>query len=185
MMPALNKKLPLALCRRARTMRGDDADIAWMRRAIALAQRAAQQGEVPVGAIVVHGDRIIGEGFNRREMDADPVAHAEIAAIQQAAKTLGGWRLNECTLVVTLEPCPMCAGAMVNARVGRLVYGASDTKMGAVKTLYQLCNDSRLNHRVHVTAGVLTEECGKLLSEFFTARRKLNRREGAETQRRK
>ncbi|MHB1157943.1 MAG: tRNA adenosine(34) deaminase TadA [Phycisphaerales bacterium] len=161
--------------------KGGEEDIAWMRRAIALAQRAGDRGEVPVGAIVIHDGRIIGEGYNRREMDADPVAHAEIAAIRQAAQTLGGWRLNECTLVVTLEPCPMCAGAMVNARVGRLVYGASDPKMGAVKTLYRLCNDSRLNHRVNVTGGVLAEECGKLLSEFFKARR-MNHR-STETQR--
>lgn len=131
-------------------------------------------GEVPIGCVIVHEPtgRIIGEGFNRRETDCDPTAHAEIVAMRQAGQTLGYWRLVDCTLYVTLEPCPMCAGAMVNARVNRVVYGCADPKAGAVDTLFQICNDPRLNHRLEVVSGLLTDECASLLRDFFQMRRK-------------
>ncbi|MFG0331203.1 MAG: tRNA adenosine(34) deaminase TadA [Phycisphaerales bacterium] len=146
-----------------------------MRAAIDLAKEAWSIGEVPVGALVYRGDEILGRGHNLREDLCDPTAHAEIIAIREAADKLGEWRLNDCTLVVTLEPCPMCAGAIVNGRVGRLVYGASDPKAGAVETLYKLCTDHRLNHRVEVVSGVMAGECSKLLKDFFRERRKANR----------
>jgi tRNA(adenine34) deaminase len=146
--------------------------------AIAEAKRAAELGEVPIGCVVVHNltDRIIGRGFNRRETDHDPTAHAEILALREAARALGHWRLLDCTIYVTLEPCPMCAGAIVNARVPRLVYGCDDPKAGAVRTLFQLCEDARLNHRVDVTAGVLADECASLLQDFFKAQRALGKK---------
>ncbi|MDK2784514.1 MAG: tRNA(adenine34) deaminase [Bacillota bacterium] len=143
----------------------------YMRRALELAREAAARGEVPVGAIVVRNGEIIAEGSNRREEDKDPTAHAELLAIRAAARALGGWRLTGTTLYVTLEPCAMCAGAIVLARVGRLVYGADDPKGGAVRTLYRLVEDERLNHRVQVTPGILAEECGKVLRDFFRRRR--------------
>jgi tRNA(adenine34) deaminase len=149
-----------------------------MRHAIALAQQAASIEEVPIGCVVVDdltGD-IIGRGFNRRETDHDPTAHAEILAIREAARARGHWRLTDTTLVVTLEPCPMCAGAIVNARVPRLVYGCDDPKAGAVRTLYRVCEDPKLNHRVAVTAGVLAEDCAKLLRDFFRAQRALGKK---------
>ncbi|MBL1217299.1 MAG: nucleoside deaminase [Planctomycetes bacterium] len=142
-----------------------------MQHAIMLAHQAAERDEVPVGAVVYRGDQIISEGFNLRECDSDPTAHAEVIAVRAAAKRLGEWRLTDCTLAVTLEPCPMCAGALVNARLGRLVYGASDPKAGAVRTLYTLCNDSRLNHSVEVVGGVCAYECGRLLKDFFKQKR--------------
>lgn len=148
-----------------------DFDIQMMRRALELAQQAAQIGEVPVGAVVCQHETIIAEASNRRELDQDPVAHAEILAIREAAKKIDSWRLDDCTLYVTLEPCAMCAGALVNCRLPRLVYGATDPKMGCVDTLYQLCNDSRFNHRIDVVNGVMADEGGKLLSDFFKARR--------------
>src|SRR4051794_26609314 len=150
----------------------------WMREALALAELAAAAGEVPIGCVVVHDPtaRIIGRGYNRRETDRDPTAHAEIVAMRQAGRALGHWRLVDCTLVVTLEPCPMCAGAIVQARVPRLVYGCEDPKAGAVRTLYQLCNDERLNHRVEVTAGVLADECAELLRSFFRQQRALGKK---------
>lgn len=149
-----------------------------MREAISLAEAAMAAGEVPVGCVVVETDtgRILGRGYNRRESNADPTAHAEILALREAAATLGHWRLNAATLVATLEPCPMCAGALVNARVGRLVYGCDDPKAGAVCTLFQLCDDPRLNHRVPVTSGVLAEECADLLRRFFRAQRALGKK---------
>ena len=130
-----------------------------MSEAIALAREASALGEVPIGCVIVHdpSGNVIGRGYNRREIDRDPTAHAEILAMREAGKALGHWRLVDCTLVVTLEPCPMCAGAIVNARVPRLVYGCDDPKAGAVRTLYQVCTDARLNHRVDVTAGVLAD----------------------------
>lgn len=147
-----------------------------MREALALAEHAAAEGEVPVGAVLYrHGQRL-GVGRNTRENRNDPLGHAEIQAIQQAADALGEWRLNDCTLYVTLEPCPMCAGAIVNARVGRLVYGAADPKAGAVHTLFELCHDARLNHRVDVTAGVLEGQSGQVLKRFFKRRRRQNKR---------
>lgn len=149
-----------------------DADSLFMMRALQLADQAASEDEVPVGAIVVHGNRIIGSGYNQREALNDPTAHAEMIAITQAAATLDSWRLEDCSLYVTLEPCPMCAGAIVQARVPRVVYGARDPKAGAVDSLFRLLDDPRLNHRASVTGGVLGDQCGMLLSEFFAAKRR-------------
>jgi tRNA(adenine34) deaminase len=150
----------------------------WMREAIAEANKALAADEVPIGAVVVHEPtgRIIGRGHNRRENDHDPTAHAEIIALREAARALGHWRLLDCVLVVTLEPCPMCAGAAVNARIPRLIYGCSDPKAGAVRTLYRLCEDERLNHCVAVEEGVLAEECAELLRSFFRAQRALGKK---------
>ncbi|MCC7146051.1 MAG: nucleoside deaminase [Phycisphaeraceae bacterium] len=144
-----------------------ELDLRMMRRALELARQAAVMDEVPVGAVVYQGERILGEGFNLRESSADPTAHAEILAIRQAAKALGSWRLANCSLAVTLEPCPMCAGAMLNARVQTLVYGSDDPKMGCVHTLYQLCQDTRFNHRLQVIRNVMAQEAREALSEFF------------------
>jgi tRNA(adenine34) deaminase len=148
--------------------------MAWeepMREALALAREAGERGEVPVGAVVVVDGRIVGRGANARESARDPTAHAELLAIQDAARTLGRWRLSGATLVVTLEPCAMCAGAMVLARIDRLVFGASDPKAGAAGSLMDLTADPRLNHRFPVERGVLAEEAGDLLRTFFRARR--------------
>ena len=155
-----------------------DNDMALMRNAMALAEQASAIGEVPIGCVVVDNTtgNIIGRGYNRREIDHDPTAHAEILALREAARHRGHWRLTDCTLVVTLEPCPMCAGAIVNARVPRLVYGADDPKAGAVRTLFRLCEDQRLNHRVDVTSGVLADECARLLQDFFKAQRALGKK---------
>lgn len=131
------------------------------------AKKAEAAGDVPVGAVVVHEGSIVGRGHNMREVDRDPLAHAELLAIRQAAEALGRWRLSGTTLYVTLEPCHMCAGALVNARVDRLVYGAADPKAGAVESLSSLCTDERLNHRLVVTAGVRGEECAAQLKAFF------------------
>ncbi len=147
-------------------------DERWMRRALAEARAAERHGDVPVGAVVVRDGEVVGAGHNRREVDDDPTAHAEVLAIQQAAATLGSWRLERCTLVVTLEPCTMCAGAIVLARIPRVVHGATDPKAGAVGSLWNVLDDPRLNHRSDVTAGVLAEECGDLLRDFFRARRR-------------
>lgn len=144
-----------------------------MQEAIALAERAAAMDEVPIGCVILHQPtgKIIGRGHNRREIDRDPTAHAEILAMREAGAAMGYWRLVDCALYVTLEPCPMCAGAMVNARISRLVYGCDDPKAGAVRTLYQICQDGRLNHRLQVTSGVLADRCAELLRDFFRARR--------------
>jgi len=147
-------------------------DDAWMEEALREARRAAAEGEVPVGAVVVKDGRLIGRGHNQRETLRDPTAHAEMIAITQAAAAVEGWRLEGATMFVTLEPCPMCAGALVNARMARLVYGADDPKAGACGTLMDLAADRRLNHRFPVTRGVRAAECGALLSEFFRAKRK-------------
>jgi tRNA(adenine34) deaminase len=149
-----------------------------MLEAIALARAAEAIGEVPIGCVIVHDptERIIGRGFNRRQIDRDPTAHAEMIAIREAGQTVGDWRLLDCTLYVTLEPCPMCAGAIVNGRIPRLVYGCSDPKAGAVRTLFQLCDDGRLNHRVGITAGVLSDECAALLTCFFQNQRALGKK---------
>ncbi|MBN2340130.1 MAG: nucleoside deaminase [Deltaproteobacteria bacterium] len=145
----------------------------YMKIALDLAGAAAAEGEVPVGAIVVNKDgKIIGTGANRRETDQDPIAHAEILAIAQAANQIGFWRLEETTLYVTLEPCPMCAGAILNARIPRVVYGATDPKAGAVESLYHLLTDDRLNHRCEVIGGIQAEEAANLLSTFFQELRK-------------
>jgi tRNA(adenine34) deaminase len=145
----------------------DDA----MQEALRLARDAAARGEVPVGAVALCDGRIVGRGVNAREADRDPTAHAELLAIQAAARTLGRWRLTGVTLVVTLEPCAMCAGALVLARIDRLVFGASDPKAGAVGSLFDLSGDARLNHRFEVERGVRAEESAELLREFFRARR--------------
>jgi len=150
-------------------------DLRMMRRAMDLAARAATEGEVPVGAVVYRGEEIVAEGWNLREATYDPTAHAELIAMSKAGRALEEWRLNDCTLAVTLEPCPMCAGAMVNSRLGRVIYGASDPKAGACDTLYEIPTDRRLNHRVEVVGGVLADECGDLLREFFRQRRRENK----------
>ncbi len=147
------------------------SDEALVRAAIAQARLAEAAGDVPVGAVVARAGRIVACGYNRRIIDADPTAHAEMVAIRAAAAALGDWRLTGCTLAVTLEPCPMCAGAVVLARIERLVYGAADPKAGAVGTLYRLCSDERLNHTVQVVSGVLAEECGSMLTDFFRRQR--------------
>ena len=143
-------------------------DEACMRLALAEADRAAAKEEVPVGAVVIDaGGGLVGAGHNLREQAQDPTAHAEMIALRAAAARLGSWRLTGTTMYVTLEPCAMCAGALVNARVTRLVYGCDDPKAGAVRTLYQLAEDARLNHRLSVTSGVLAAECADRLRQFF------------------
>lgn len=135
--------------------------------ALEQAREAAAEGEVPIGAVLVCDGAVVAHGRNARESAADPTAHAEMIAIREGAERLGRWRLTGCTLYVTLEPCPMCAGALVNARIDRLVYGAADPKAGATGTLYDLSADDRLNHSFEVRAGVLAEACGQILKEFF------------------
>jgi len=147
----------------------------WMDRAITQAKLASVLGDVPVGAVVVRDGRVIAAAHNRREVDQDPTAHAELLAVRGAARVLGSWRLEECTLYVTLEPCAMCAGALVLARLPELVYAAADPKAGAAGSLFDIPRDPRLNHRVEVTGGVLAEECGELLTRFFRARRARSR----------
>lgn len=142
-----------------------------MRLALEQAQQALALGEVPVGAVIYEGQRVLAAAHNLRESRADPTAHAEILALRAAARVRGRWRLDGCAMAVTLEPCPMCAGALVNSRMDRLVYGASDPKMGAVDTLYDLCREPRFNHRLQVRAAVLAEPCAQLLQAFFRARR--------------
>lgn len=144
-----------------------DEDIVYMTLALEQAREAAAEGEVPIGAVLVCDGAVVAHGRNAREGAADPTAHAEMIAIREGAERLGRWRLSGCTLYVTLEPCPMCAGALVNARIDRLVYGAADPKAGATGTLYDLSADDRLNHRFEVRGGVLAEECGQILKEFF------------------
>jgi tRNA(Arg) A34 adenosine deaminase TadA len=148
-------------------MRPMDADEMYMAMALDEARLAEQIGEVPIGAVVVCEGAVVTRAHNRREIDADPSAHAEFIAIRDASRKLERWRLSDCTVYVTLEPCPMCAGLMHQARISRLVYGAPDPKAGAVGTLYDLSDDKRLNHRFEVTRGVLAEECGEILSAFF------------------
>lgn len=147
-------------------------DRLWMTEALAEARRAAAIGEVPIGAVVVREGEALGRGYNRREIDRDPLAHAEILAIRQAAGAMGGWRLTGCTLYVTLEPCPMCAGALVASRVERLVYGAADPKAGYCGSLGNIVQDPRLNHGLEVTAGVLESESAELLRGFFASLRR-------------
>jgi len=144
----------------------------FMRLALREAEAALQADEVPIGAVVVQDGRVIASAHNQREQLHDPTAHAEMIAITQAAEALGNWRLDGCTLYVTLEPCPMCAGAVVLARMPRVIYGAADPKAGAVATLYRLLDDPRLNHRAEVIGGVLAEACGEILSRFFAAKRR-------------
>ena len=143
----------------------------WMDRALAEAKLALAHDDVPVGAVVVQGGRVIAQAHNRREVDSDPTAHAELLAVRAAASALGSWRLEGCTLYVTLEPCAMCAGALVLARLPELVYGAADPKAGAAGSLFDLVREPRLNHRVQVVSGVLAQECGAVLRTFFQSRR--------------
>ena len=149
----------------------DKEDAVFMAQALAEAEAARGEEEVPVGAVVVCGGQVIGRGHNRRETLADPTSHAEILAIREAVEVRPSWRLDDCTLYVTLEPCVMCAGAIVQARVRRVVFGCLDPKGGAVRSLYQICDDPRLNHRVDVTEGVLAERCGEILKRFFATLR--------------
>ena len=146
-------------------------DVQWMTRALEMAELAASRGEVPVGAVLTKDDEIVAEGHNLTVTANDPTAHAEVVVIREAAQTLGDWRLTACTLYVTLEPCAMCAGALVLSRLGRLVFGASDPKAGMVGSLGNLVQDERLNHRVDVTRGTLADAAGDLLQGFFRARR--------------
>jgi tRNA(adenine34) deaminase len=153
-------------------------DRAMMARALELAAEARDLGEVPVGAVVVHSGRIIAQGYNLRQTLRDPTAHAERLALTWAGRALGSWRLDGCTLYVTLEPCAMCAGAIVLSRIARLVYGATDPKAGACESLYRLASDPRLNHRPAITAGVLAADCGEILTEFFQERRRFRKLRG-------
>ena len=152
-------------------MNWSDADEKFMRAALSEAKVAAQSGEVPVGALVVRNGEIIGRGLNRPVQDSDPTAHAEIVAIRAAAASEKNYRLSGCTLYVTLEPCPICVGAMIHARISRLVFGAYDPKAGAAGSVLDLCDDRRLNHRIEVNGGLLADKCGGLLQKFFAGRR--------------
>ncbi|MHB8970859.1 MAG: tRNA adenosine(34) deaminase TadA [Pirellulaceae bacterium] len=148
----------------------------FMRLALREAEQALAENEVPVGTVIVHGDRVIAAAHNQREQLHDPTAHAEMIAITQAAEALGDWRLENCVLYATLEPCPMCAGAILQARIPVLVFGATDPKAGAVTSLYHLLDDSRLNHRSEVIPGVLAESCAAILTSFFQAQRRLGKK---------
>jgi tRNA(adenine34) deaminase len=148
-----------------------ERDTEFMRLALEEARQAERAGEVPIGAVVVAGDRVIARGWNRTIKDCDPTAHAEIVALREAARALGNYRLGDVTLYVTLEPCAMCAGAMIQARIARLVFGADDPKGGAVRTCFAVLDSPKLNHRVEVAPGVLADECAALLQAFFATRR--------------
>ena len=154
----------------------EEIDQSWMRRALELAQAAMTADEVPVGAIVVRDHAVIGASGNQREMLRDPTAHAEMLAITQAAAAMEDWRLEGTTLYVTLEPCLMCAGAILQARVPRVVFGAADAKAGAAQSLFHVLQDSRLNHQCEVTGGVLAQPCGRILTEFFAGKRALGKK---------
>lgn len=145
----------------------------WMKLALEQARVALDSGEVPVGAVIIKDGQPVGRGFNRNLLDKDPTAHAEVVALRDAAARLGNHRLPGCTLVCTIEPCAMCAGAMVHARISRLVYGAADLKAGAAGSVLEVTNHPRLNHRIDVTPGVLAEACSELLRSFFVERRKI------------
>ena len=151
-----------------------ELDEMWMRRALLEAENAALRGEVPVGALIVTEGTIVSASGNLKELSANPLGHAELRVIEDAARRLKRWRLTGCTLYVTLEPCVMCAGAIIHSRIDRVVYGATDKKAGAVESLYQILSDHRLNHRPAVTGGVYAGPCGKILSDFFAPRRKGN-----------
>jgi len=147
------------------------SDELWMEEALRCAQRALEAGEVPIGAVVVHRGGIVGRGWNRNITDSDPTAHAEIVALREAGATVGNHRLGDCNLFVTIEPCAMCAGAMVHARIERLVYGADDSKAGAVRSVMQILNHPQLNHKIEVQGGVLAGRSAELLQAFFRSRR--------------
>lgn len=149
-------------------------DARWMQLALEQAQLALRAGEVPVGAVVIKDGQVVGSGFNRNLTDHDPTAHAEIVALRQAAARLGNHRLPGCILVCTIEPCAMCAGAMVHARISRLIYGAADPKAGAAGSVLEITNHSRLNHHIEVTRGVLAEQCSELLKNFFAGKRRVS-----------
>jgi tRNA(adenine34) deaminase len=160
-----------------------DGDVQWMRihetfmqQALVEAEQAFAEDEVPVGAVITHENRVIAAAHNQREQLHDPTAHAEMVAITQAAEARQSWRLEDCTLYVTLEPCPMCAGAILQARIPLVVYGATDPKAGAAESLYQLLGDERLNHRAAVVSGVLAEPCGQILTRFFQQQRRLGKK---------
>jgi tRNA(adenine34) deaminase len=152
----------------------DMLDRQFMKAAIDQANIALENGDVPIGAVIVHQDKIIAKGYNQRHKLNDPTAHAEIIAITAAAEYIGNWRLHGCTIYVTLEPCPMCAGALVLARIERLVFGCDDPKAGACGSLYNIVQDKRLNHRVEITKGILAEDCSKILQDFFRVKRERN-----------
>ena len=151
-----------------------ESDDDWMQQALELARMAEAKGEVPVGALIVSGNSVIGQGFNRPISASDPTAHAEIIALRDAATRLNNYRMPGTTLYVTLEPCMMCAGAMVHARIDRLVYGASDPKTGVIDSHQQVFQQQTVNHRIAVTSGIMAEECGAMLSTFFRKRRRSN-----------
>ena len=156
-------------------MSSSKEDERFIRIAIDAARIAEENGDVPIGAVIVHQDTIIAKAYNQREQLQDPTAHAEIIALTQAAAALENWHLNGCTIYVTLEPCPMCAGALVLSRMDRLVYGCDDPKTGACRSLYNIVQDERLNHRLEVTSGILQEQCREQLQEFFAQRREQNK----------
>ncbi len=148
----------------------------YMRQALGEAKQAILEEEVPIGAVIVRGEQVIASAHNQREQLKDPTAHAEMIAITQAATAVGGWRLEECTLYVTLEPCIMCSGAILQARIPLVVFGATDPKAGAVDSLFHLLSDPRLNHRCQVIPGVMAAECGEILTRFFQAQRRLGKK---------
>lgn len=150
---------------------GDNTDVAWMELALDQARMAGERGEVPVGALVIKDGEIVGQGYNRNLLENDPTAHAEIVALRQAAEQMGNHRLLGCVMFSTIEPCAMCAGAMIHARLDRLVYGASDPKAGAAGSVLQVLNHPALNHKMEVTQGVLADRCSKIIQEFFKTRR--------------
>jgi tRNA(adenine34) deaminase len=152
-------------------MNMEDSDERWMKEALRCARRALELGEVPVGAVVVHDGKIVGSGFNRNIIDHDPSAHAEMMALREAGAALGNHRLGACDLFATIEPCAMCAGALVHARIRRLIYGADDAKAGAVHSVMQVVNHPSLNHRLEIQGGVLAGECAAVVQEFFRQRR--------------
>ncbi len=156
-------------------MSNNEEDQRYMRVAIDQAEIARENGDVPVGAVIVHKGQLIAKAYNQRQQLNDPTAHAEIIALTQAAEAVGSWRLDGCTIYVTLEPCAMCAGALVLARIDRLVYGCEDPKAGACGSLYNIIQDERLNHRLEVKSGVLEDECRRQLQEFFAHRRQENK----------
>lgn len=151
----------------------------YMKMALDLAEQAYAMGEVPVGAVITCEGRVVGAAYNQREQLHDPTAHAEMIAITQAAEAIASWRLHHCSLYVTLEPCPMCAGAALNARIPQVIYGAPDPKSGAVNSVFKLLNDARLNHRAEVVQGILQDQCGEILKRFFQKQRKNPHRNGS------